>query len=39
MEILNTVTVIALVSLIVVGILKILDIERKENNDRQGKNR
>lgn len=39
MEILNTVTVVALVSLIVVGILKILDNERKENNDKQGKNR
>ena len=34
MEILNTVTVVALVSLIVVGILKILDNERKENNDK-----
>lgn len=39
MELLNTLTVISLVCLIVAGILKILDNERKENNDKQGKNR
>lgn len=39
MEILNIITVFALVSLVVTGILKILDNERKENNKKQNKNR